>query len=84
MKKVIGYIFGAVGLVIFLGGIKPVDIFVLKLLPFLGNFKSLYLIVGGIVLIIIGIVLLKTSGVKKADEEVPIYRGKNIVGYRRR
>ena len=84
MKKIGGWILTLVGLVILASQIKGLAI-ILKYLPFLSSINKTYSMIAGLILIVLGVVLLMGSGSGKGRqlEEVPIYRGKNIVGYRR-
>ncbi|MFA4953174.1 MAG: hypothetical protein WC584_03055 [Candidatus Pacearchaeota archaeon] len=84
MKKIGGYIFVLLGLIVLASGIKGFEI-ILKFLPFLSGINKTYSMIAGLVLVVVGIILLMSSGRRsgKQLEEVPIYRGKNIVGYRR-
>ncbi len=82
MNRMIGYILSIAGLVVLASGIKGFEI-ILKFLPFLSSLSKTYSIIGGLVLVVTGIVMLRGSGGGKQAVEVPIYKGKNIVGYRR-
>lgn len=80
MKKLVGYVVAIAGIAVMaLGfGIVPLKI------AFLEGVLSKYIIGAGIVLIIVGAVIsLKGRGRKQKEEEVPIYEGENVVGYRR-
>lgn len=77
MKKVIGIVASVAGLLALALTIKPVKE-VIKI-----PFDDIYLIVGGLIIIAVGLVLIKTQGSEKQAPEVPIYKGKKIVGYRR-
>ena len=83
MKKVAGYIFVVVGLILAASNIGGVNALVLKVLPFLANVSKLNSMILGAVFVVIGIVLVFSRGGERQKREVPIYRGKNIVGYRR-
>jgi multisubunit Na+/H+ antiporter MnhB subunit len=84
MKKVISYILVVLGLGILAIGVKPVNDEAVKSLPFLAQINGNYLMVAGIVVILIGVIVLRTfSGTGKQPSEVPIYHGKNVVGFRR-
>ena len=53
-------------------------------IPLISNIKPIYIIIAGIILVVIGVFLSLSKGKsKQAEEEVPIYHGKKIVGYRR-
>ena len=83
MKKIGGYILTLIGLVILASQVKGLEI-ILKYLPFLSSINKTYSMIAGLMLIVLGIVMLMGSGGRGRQlEEVPIYRGKNIVGYRR-
>jgi len=82
MSRVIGYILSIAGLVVLASGIKGFEI-IFKFIPFLSNISKTYSIIGGLVLVLVGIVILRGSGGGRQAAEVPIYKGKNIVGYRR-
>lgn len=54
------------------------------LLPITLDISKLYLTIGGIILIIIGILFsLKKGVIKETLNELPIYQGEKVVGYRR-
>lgn len=80
MKKVIGYIVALVGVIALAVGVGGFG-------SYLGfDIDNLYFIIGGVVLIVVGIFFVKLSNPKIREEimrEVPIYKGKDIVGYRR-
>lgn len=91
MAKVIGYILSILGLIAVALSNK------IAALSFLSGFGSkalIYVVLAAVILIILGIVFImsdngfsKTSKVKHASEEVPIFEGegkkKKIVGYKR-
>ena len=76
MQKLKGYLLSGVGLFILALSITPVytKIEIIQKIP--ANF----LMIAGIILAILGVALTSRGGKVK---EVPIYHGKNIVGYRR-
>jgi len=88
--KIAGYILAALGLIV-----VALNKYIVSFLPFLsklGNKGTMYAIVGGVALIVVGIVLVtggKSSkkGVTQISEEVPIYAGRGkerkIVGYQK-
>ena len=80
MNKVVGYSVSIIGLVVMALGFGMVPFKIALLDGIAGN-----LIAGaGVVLIIVGVVLsLISRGKKQVKEEVPIYEGDTIVGYRR-
>ena len=51
-----------VGLIVLASGVKGFDVFILKFFPFLGSFEKLYLMIGGLIIIVIGIFFLRGSG----------------------
>lgn len=86
MKKIGGWILTLAGLVVIALGVKGLQEYILKVIPFssfLSSVPKTYSMIGGLVLVIIGIVLLNGTGSAKQSPEVPIYQGKRIVGYRR-
>jgi hypothetical protein len=88
MKKVIGYILALVGLIGLAGAIfTPVREKVLSVLPEeIGGAVGTSLLVISLVLLGAGIVMIYLEGgfssSKQKQKEVPIYKGKEIVGYR--
>lgn len=80
MKKLVGYVVAIAGIAVMaLGfGIIPLK------LEFLEGFAKNYIIGAGIIFIILGVVFsLKGKGRVQKAEEVPIYEGDKIVGYRK-
>lgn len=82
MKKILGYIVILAGAIVFAGGTKFLGAVVVKYLSFLNGINPYILMVVGIAAIIVGVLLI-SGGKTKQPKEVPIYRGKQIVGYRR-
>ena len=82
MKKILGYIVILAGLIVFAAGTKFLSAIVVKYIPSLSGINSYILMVVGIVAILVGILFI-SGGKTKQPKEVPIYHGKNIVGYRR-
>jgi len=82
MKKILGYIVAFIGLVIVASGTNLFGTVIVKFLPFLSGINSWTLIIIGLAVVLVGIFFLLGGGEKKM-KEVPIYHGKNIVGYRR-
>lgn len=79
-KKLIGFILLGIGLLVIIIslGLWKVN------LPFLATFKPIYISIAGAVIAIVGAFLAFEKGYgKQKSEEVPIYEGKKIVGYRR-
>ncbi|MEK6928724.1 MAG: hypothetical protein AABW65_02080 [Nanoarchaeota archaeon] len=81
VNKIIGYVLAVLGIVSFIlssgGAQKALSLTLPKAL------SSTALLVVGLVLVIIGIFLIVKGSKQKQPSEVPIYQGKNIVGYRR-
>jgi len=88
MKKVIGYILSAVGLIGLVASVVPSigeKIFG-SLSPGLADGLGVSLLVISLIVLGVGVVILFISGkssVSQKKKEVPIYKGKEIVGYRR-
>jgi len=84
MKRWAGYVLLLIGLCIVALGVKPFNALVTPNIPVIADIDSLYLIIAGIVVMVVGGFILKIGGRgAKQLAEVPIYHGKNIVGYRR-
>ena len=80
MKQIIGYIVGLLGLAALAASFDTVR----KMLTFIpASITSTYLMIAGVVLIVVAALLLFRTGSGTQATEVPIYRGKEIVGYRR-
>lgn len=78
--RIIGYLVSLLGLILLALSLDFVKaMFNLTSLTISGN----YLMIVGGVLILVGIFIIVSSGTGRRSE-VPIYRGRNIVGYRRR
>lgn len=81
MNKLTGYIIAAVGLVIMVASFKSASVPILNSL----SIKPVFIMIAGIAIIILGVALTLGKGSKahQVEEEVPIYHGKKIVGYRK-
>lgn len=84
MANIIGYGVAIIGLIIIAFSRKIAELSFIASIP-----KAyVYVTILGVILIAVGIFLLRMSigkgGGKQEEEEVPIYRGKKIVGYRRK
>lgn len=82
MSKILGYILSVIGIaIIAIGSIKPLRA-TLGFIP--DAIKDLYIMVIGLAIVIVGILFLykEGSGNQKVTE-VPIYHGKEVVGFRR-
>ena len=81
MKKA-GIIVAVVGVLVYLLTLESVKkIIPAGLIP--ASITDTYLIIGSAILIIFGIVLAFRGKSSKKSQEVPIYQGNKIVGYRR-
>jgi len=79
MNKVVGYVLTLAGIAVLALGFKPVQTALSVTLPF----SNMITMILGLVLALIGIFLVKKSSSSAQSPEVPIYEGKNIVGYRK-
>lgn len=79
MNKILNYIMAVIGLAIL------VLSFNLEKFSFIPeSIKPAYVLIAGLILIIVGIAFaFQKEKVSQAAEEVPIYQGKKIVGYRK-
>ena len=85
MRKLAGYFVIVFGLIILGLTVKPIKSLLNIFVPFDFNSISNFYIIGfGAIVLVVGIFLLKgTSGsAGKQQKEVPIYKGKNVVGFR--
>jgi multisubunit Na+/H+ antiporter MnhB subunit len=79
IRNTLGYVLGGLGVV----GIAAWAIPNFKqAIPQLGPFSDSILIAVSAILVLVGIFLVMKGGSRKV-KEVPIYQGKDIVGYRR-
>jgi len=84
MNKLLGYIITAIGLLgIIIYSVPEVE--ELAALP--AQLTGLTLLIASIVIILVGIIFIRRGGGGgrggKQSAEVPIFKGKNVVGYRR-
>ncbi len=79
MKKIIPYSISALGILFMALSTDIIQYYV----PIIKNIPKQYILLPGIILVGIGVILMM-GGSKKhhAQQEVPIYKGKKIVGYR--
>ncbi len=83
-NNLIGYGFCGIGLLSLLSSFDKVNVIVVKVFPFFSSFPDLYFQIAGGVLIMLGVFLLAGKSKKsKSLLEVPIYKGNQVVGYRR-
>ncbi len=81
MRQIFGYLVGLLGLIVLALSFDPIKKAVNITLP--GSLTATVLTAAGLILIGISLVMLfKMSGSKKVSE-VPIYKGKDVVGFRR-
>lgn len=83
MKKLLGYLSALIGL----AGLAVNSTAGRNLVPFVENFPKQYLLYPSLVLIVLGIIILIVFGkgggkARQVEKEVPIYKGKKIIGYR--
>ncbi len=83
MKKIVGFIIMAAGLLLILASIAAPKLNIPLLTSALSNFKPIYVSIAGLILAVIGAFLAFQNSEKQKAKEVPIYKGKEIVGYRR-
>ena len=77
--QIIGYVLAGLGIIgLLLSFEKP-----RSFIPFFQNVSSSYIIISAMVFVVLGVILMVLYGREKAEKEVPIYKGKKIVGYRR-
>ncbi len=81
MNKIIGYILALLGILSLAVGTMPQLRKALSFIP--AEISNKILIIAGVVIVVIGIILLYKKDSGKKLEEVPIYHGKEIVGYRK-
>ena len=81
MNQKLGYILSGTGLALLALGLNKSIAIGLKI-QFLAEAAPSILTTIGIILTIVGVILMNKNQRKK-QKEVPIYKGKEIVGYRR-
>ena len=79
MNKTLGYILAGAGLIIFFLSYSGIRALIGLTTP--ANFSDLYLTIIGVVLLLVG-AFISFKRTTKEVREVPIYHGKEIVGYR--
>ena len=80
LKKVAGYVVSLIGIVILAVGVIPALKTSLGFIP--ASITGTHLMIGGTIIAIAGVFLSFSKDTQKASE-VPIYHGKEIVGFRR-
>jgi len=83
MNKIIGYVLSAVGVVLLLFTLKPIKSSITTMIPFVQNVPDYVIIGAGLILMIFGVFIVNQFSGPKQPVEVPIYQGKNVVGFRR-
>lgn len=83
MRRGVGYTLVIFGLIILTLGVKPVHTQAVNNIPILASIDPIFLLGIGIVLLVLGVIIMRGSNSRKQAPEVPIYHGKEVVGYRR-
>lgn len=82
MKKKFGYLLAVIGLI----GLALNSTIGRKYFPILEKVSKEYLLIPALVLIVLGVIILiiigRSGNAKQVKKEVPIYKGKKIIGYR--
>lgn len=82
MKKLIGYLLALIGLI----GLAVNSTAGRKNIPLIESFPKEYLLYSSLVFIVLGVIVLiifgKGGKSRQVEKEVPIYKGKKIIGYR--
>lgn len=82
VAKIIGYVVAIIGVILVALGAIPALRTALKFIP--ATISSGMLMIVGVVIVILGIIpIFRSSGSAKQAAEVPIYHGKEVVGFRR-
>lgn len=86
MVRAIGYFVCFIGIIVLLTSVPPVKELAIDYLPLLSSVHNFFIIGVGLVIMVIGVSILRASSFRgggRQTREVPIYHGRNIVGYRR-
>ncbi len=83
MKSIFGYLIAFIGLM----GLALSSSAGQKMVPIASQIERNFILYPSLVIVAIGVIILimnvKSSGkVRQAEKEVPIYKGKKIIGYR--
>ena len=82
IKKTLGYVISAIGLIILAVGTMPPLRTAVKIIP--EEINDITIMAIGLIITVVGIFFIyRTSSGGKQPAEVPIYEGKNVVGFRR-
>jgi hypothetical protein len=79
VNKMLGYVLAGAGLIIFFLSYSGIRALIGLTIP--ANVSDIYLTIAGVVLLLVG-AFMAFKGTGKKVTEVPIYEGKEIVGYR--
>lgn len=82
-NKTLGYVLSCAGIIVLASSFSNIKTFLSKYITVLSTINNIFLYIIGGVLILAGIYFLMGTTGSKQPAEVPIYQGKNIVGYRR-
>jgi len=83
MNRSLGYVVSLLGVIVLVLGIKPVNEALQGSIPALSSISGNILLIIGVAIAAIGIFILRSSPKGKKLSEVPIYHGKDVVGFRR-
>tara|TARA_Y100000310_G_scaffold249355_1_gene255407 strand:- start:1811 stop:2065 length:255 start_codon:yes stop_codon:yes gene_type:complete len=81
--KALGYFVSLIGVLVLATSVPPVKKFVISFLPSLSGVHNFVIIGLGVLILVIGVVMLRRSVGSGKVKELPIYHGKDVVGYRR-
>ena len=79
VSKTLGYILSGVALLGLIISFEPIASALGIKLPITSEILTII----SVALLVIGLILIAKGSSKKKESEVPIYHGKNVVGYRR-
>lgn len=84
MSRVYGYTIALIGILVLLISVQPVKDYLSRqpTSAFVANIPNTVFMIIGVIIMFIAFFMLKKSGGKQPSE-VPIYHGRNIVGFRR-
>ena len=84
MNKILGYIITLIGLIALLIPRFPEIKTTLKLPNQLAQIPDLYLTIGSVIIILIGVLIIAKDTTKRSKiSELPIFKGKDLIGFRR-
>ncbi|MEI6849935.1 MAG: hypothetical protein WCK29_02770 [archaeon] len=81
VNKIVGYVVAILGIFILAVGVIPPLKTAIKIIPTAINDVTIMAL--GLLIAAVGIFFIYSGSGKKQSAEVPIYQGKEIVGYRR-